>query len=667
MSGNLEVVDFDLEAEAFGEWAQRVHEQDDSLLSRLIIEKSPHGVHVAYRCREATIGGNTKLARRGIEVSGPGEHPYKSKTFQAQKIGGKWFIVFEVIETRGQGGYCLIHPSKGYEAKQGDFRTVPTISAAEREILIESARACNTWTPPQDIQRGYNQRQSTSSEGRLPGADFDERGDVRALLEKHGWTSKGFGNDRQREKWARPGKERGKENSATLTDGKILYCFSSNAHPFESGRAYGPFAVFATLEHGGDFSAASKALSAQGYGTARAQSQSRFQSQNSAPSMADLREYVDFSLVPGQKVTADEICRGLSCYGREERKAVYTYLGRLCKEGILRKDDYKYGGFRRVIEIDEYDLSGEIGQDDILFKIKLPLDLDGLLKIKPNQLVQVSGRYDAGKSSFLFQVEANNYQDNKIVHIISDEWSLCAIKERMDILGIPRPHPNIKVMLMKPGYEEMIPSGRCIVLIDYIRGDQNPFETDAQIQRVLKNLRGGIAIFATQKHPGLDRPVGGQFAVHASHHIVMLDRWKDVYTCKIYRSKSERNLEGLFRTFKFDQRKRLYPCMDTWKQGEIKWEKEPKPQTGNDNNDNNDNKSAVVNRGGPRIDKERKKESSKEKKKEETPEAQSLPFNQSPSKMQASPHSSFTEKASIRADKEDSEADPGPDYMVVVV
>jgi hypothetical protein len=199
----------------------------------------------------------------------------------------------------------------------------------------------------------------------------------------------------------------------------------------------------------------------------------------SAPSMADLREYIDLCVVPGQKITADEICRGLSCYKRQERKAIYTYIGRLCGDGILKKDDYKHGGYRRVVEVETYDLGGDISEDELNFNIALPLELHNLIDLKTDQLLQVSGRYDAGKSSFLFQIMADNYPDNKVIFIVSEEWSLNAIKERMDILSIPRPHPNITVIPMKPGYEDMIPKGRWIVLIDYVRADQNPFETDS--------------------------------------------------------------------------------------------------------------------------------------------------------------------------------------------
>ena len=65
--------------------------------------------------------------------------------------------------------------------------------------------------------------------------------------------------------WTRPGKRSG--TSATLKD-RTFYVFSSNAHPFEPNRGYSPFAVFALLEHGGDYEAAARELGEAGYGNA---------------------------------------------------------------------------------------------------------------------------------------------------------------------------------------------------------------------------------------------------------------------------------------------------------------------------------------------------------------------------------------------------------------
>jgi len=93
-----------------------------------------------------------------------------------------------------------------------------------------------------------------------PGDDFNARGDVRAVLRAGGWTLARAGEN---EHWTRPGKFRGA--SATLKGG-VFYVFSTNAPPFEAQRGYSPFAVFALLEHGGDYAAAAGALAQRGYG-----------------------------------------------------------------------------------------------------------------------------------------------------------------------------------------------------------------------------------------------------------------------------------------------------------------------------------------------------------------------------------------------------------------
>jgi hypothetical protein len=292
-----------------------------------------------------------------------------------------------------------------------------------------------------------------------------------------------------------------------------------------------------------------------------------------APTMADLKAYLDFEVEPGQPISSDEICRGLGAFKRQDRQNIYKGLSRLVETGELRRDPYRHGCYRRVSAIPSYDLISGVGKNDLL-GINMPMELDDLLNIKPNQLVGVSGRYDSAKSSLLFDIEARNYENFKIVHILSEEWSLPAIKERQEILGIPVPHKNIAFYPMLPGWEDLIGQGPAITLIDYLRADKNPYEVDSQIQRVLRNLNGGVAFFACQKHPGLDKPVGGQFAIHSVHHILMLDRWKDSFVCKIFRTKNERNLEGYFRTFILDKNKWLVPKMENWKQGTLKWEKD---------------------------------------------------------------------------------------------
>jgi hypothetical protein len=290
-----------------------------------------------------------------------------------------------------------------------------------------------------------------------------------------------------------------------------------------------------------------------------------------APSMGELREYIDFGINEGQTFTADEICRALAANTREHKKKVYMDLSRLVTEGSIRKELYRHGTFRRVVQIEPFDLAAINGTNAPL-SIQLPLELSGLITLKPKQLLQVSGRYDAGKSSFLFQVIADNHEQYRIVHIVSDELSPEEVKDRMLKLGIPIGHPNIKVYPMTPGYEDLIPRDKCIVILDYIRADENPYQIDAQIQRILRNLGEGVCIFGTQKHPNADKPTGGQFAINACHHVVLLDIWKDAFLCKIFRSKSGQRLEGHFKIFSYENpTRRLVSNMD-WKSGFIRWD-----------------------------------------------------------------------------------------------
>ena len=64
VSGNLEMLDFDLGGEAFQAWYDTVEGQNPDLLARLVIEQSPSGGwHVVYRS-QTSVSGSMKLAQR---------------------------------------------------------------------------------------------------------------------------------------------------------------------------------------------------------------------------------------------------------------------------------------------------------------------------------------------------------------------------------------------------------------------------------------------------------------------------------------------------------------------------------------------------------------------------------------------------------------------------
>ena len=252
VSGNLECMDFDQHGELFAAWMDKI---DTELLSKLVIEQTPSGgYHVFYRSDEP-VDGNLKLAR-GIRDG-------KEKT---------------LIETRGEGGLFLCAPTEGYTLQQGDFANLAVIPPDARKALLDAARSLDELpaancppAPAGDDTGGFRavcgEARDNDRWEQFPGDDYNERGDFRALLKYYGWQyvrSRPDGN----EDWTRPGKDPKSGISATLKDG-CFYVFSSNAAPFEPQIKYSPFAIYATLCHHGDFTAAAGDLAKQGFGKAR--------------------------------------------------------------------------------------------------------------------------------------------------------------------------------------------------------------------------------------------------------------------------------------------------------------------------------------------------------------------------------------------------------------
>ncbi len=251
VSGGLETIDFDAEAETiFPEWCALVEAEAPGLVARLSVARTPKGgYHVRYRCPDVPIPGNTKLATDPV----------------AKAV---------LIETRGEGGYALApgcpaecHPTgRLYVHHSGPpLERVQPIGIEERDLLIRCARSFDRSPPPEPPKPRAERGPCLS-----PGDDYDQRGpDWPAILEPHGWVA--VHHRGAATYWRRPGKD-GPRWSAT-TGGctsragrALFYVFSSNALPFEPGKGYSKFATYALLNHGGDFSAAARALAEQGYG-----------------------------------------------------------------------------------------------------------------------------------------------------------------------------------------------------------------------------------------------------------------------------------------------------------------------------------------------------------------------------------------------------------------
>lgn len=249
-----EAIDID-RGDMFNPFVVEVEREAPGLIDKLTVIRTPRpGYHLIYKCE--SIEGSQKLA----QYPNP-DDPKKPKT---------------LIETKGEGGYTLAPGSPGcchetggtYEHVDGPPLTeVSPITAAEREILFRVARSFNEFwdETPTTVSKPQGER----GEGLSPGDDFNQRATFEEIIEPHGWTQS------HGKYWRRPGKSNGWSATVGCTSQsgtELFCCFSDNAHPLTgaTGRspctAYSKFALYATLNHGGDYSAAARRLRTEGYG-----------------------------------------------------------------------------------------------------------------------------------------------------------------------------------------------------------------------------------------------------------------------------------------------------------------------------------------------------------------------------------------------------------------
>jgi len=244
VSGNLEVLDFD-HWDTYQAFLARAQEQGlEALVSRIRAgyeEQTPKpGAHLLWRC--STIAGNLKLAC--------------TQTYQT------------LIETRGEGGFCILAPSHGtvhesgkpYRRLQGGWESIVTLTPTERDAVLTLCRSFDE--SPLRPEYHPPPTQSPTQNGTRPGDLFAAATSWREILEPHGWQwVRRIG---EVDHWRRPGKQRDVSATTNYAGSDCFYCFSSSTQ-FDTTKGYQKFSVYTLLNHNGDYAAAAQALARKGF------------------------------------------------------------------------------------------------------------------------------------------------------------------------------------------------------------------------------------------------------------------------------------------------------------------------------------------------------------------------------------------------------------------
>ena len=245
ISGNLEVIDVDVKNDPLGkvweDYAAIIKEAAPDLYKTLVITQTKSGgYHIYIKCKEITIPGNTKIA--------------KTETKK------------DLIETRAEGGYVVAPPSTGYTLIQGSLSNIPEITKDERSLLWTLAASLNREVDYNHKKLKLDTPPQTTAPGLTPWDDYNKKGDIIALLEKHGYTTVGE-QQGNRIYLKRPDGDKPTEAKTSGdfdTERRLLKFWSSPDFDTEVGIT--PFKAYSILEHKGDSSAAAKELYQLGYG-----------------------------------------------------------------------------------------------------------------------------------------------------------------------------------------------------------------------------------------------------------------------------------------------------------------------------------------------------------------------------------------------------------------
>lgn len=265
VSGGLVAIDFDDPA-TFQRWIAGL-QQDRSLLALYDYVASGYeemtpkgGRHLLFRCPEG-VEHNQKLATR---VALP---PQRVQT---------------LVETRAEGGLIIVDPSRGkvhptgrpYLRLRGGLQHIRVLTPDQREALYASLRRLDERPRPSPasarsvVVPPASRRIPSDAALNRPGDLFNRSVHWKDILLPHGWTFVRTQKDGEGV-WRRPGKEPPGVSATTNYGGSdLLYVFTSSTI-FPAERAYTKFQAYALLNHGGDFSAAARALARLGYTTNR--------------------------------------------------------------------------------------------------------------------------------------------------------------------------------------------------------------------------------------------------------------------------------------------------------------------------------------------------------------------------------------------------------------
>lgn len=245
-----------------------------------------------------------------------------------------------------------------------------------------------------------------------------------------------------------------------------------------------------------------------------------------------------------------DAARELGVITPEGRDALRVYLSRMVIAGAIERTSGKDGIFRRVdktineINFIDVDLTKTV-------QVKLPFQIHEYITFYVKNTILIAGESNAGKTCFLFNIAAMNYEKFDVDFFTNNEASPQEIAKRLKALDLPIP-PPFKVYERYDNFADVVDPNH-LTIIDYLDMNSEVYLAGEEIEKIHRKLNQGIAIIGMQLPPpsktyerGVEKihhrslAYGGAFT--QKKPVLYIDLWRDgapnTGICKIEKAKN---------------------------------------------------------------------------------------------------------------------------------
>jgi hypothetical protein len=240
------------------------------------------------------------------------------------------------------------------------------------------------------------------------------------------------------------------------------------------------------------------------------------------------RELEDYVLLTNGYFSVNSCYSVLTIVKKEDKTTVRVVLNKLKKNGMIEKHPTQDGVYRRVETADLNFITFDENEiEEVEYPVVLPLGINDIAEISQGNIILVAGEFNAGKTSFMFNVLRDN--KGKIpIRYITSEMTKSEMKKKFASFSVPLRfwiQDEMTEYIRKSVDFHTAIRPDALNIIDYLEFHESDYTKGAEyLTKIHDQLTTGIAIVAVQKKEGTRMPRSGDMIVEKPRLAITLSK-----------------------------------------------------------------------------------------------------------------------------------------------